>query len=159
MEQDLTPRLGPDARLLLVGQWCGGRGPSDPRVRKLGYVEDLRPLYAAADIGLNPVTYGSGASVKVIEYLAAGLRVVSTAAGMRGYEQLSGRIHKAELGDFAAAIATLGLAPREIPREVSELTWSALGQQLHRTYTHLCNLTTEECNLTTEECGSARPRR
>ena len=116
---------------------------SAPRVRNLGYVEDLKPLYAAADIGLNPVTYGSGTSVKVIEYLAAGLRVVSTAAGMRGYEQLRERIHKTELADFAAVITTLGRTPPKVPPEVRELTWGALGQQLHRTYTRLCNRTAE----------------
>ena len=143
LEQDLTPRLALGARLLLVGECCRGRQSSDPRVRNLGYVEDLKPLYAAADIGLNPVTYGSGTSVKVIEYLAAGLRVVSTAAGMRSYEQLRERIHKTELADFAAVITTLGRTPPKVPPEVRELTWGALGQQLHRTYTRLCNRTAE----------------
>lgn len=49
-----------------------------------GRVPDAVPYFAAADIGFNPVTKGSGANVKLYEYLAAGLPVVSTPFGVRG---------------------------------------------------------------------------
>ena len=42
------------------------------------------PYFAAADAGLNPVTRGSGANVKIFEYLAARLPVISTVFGVRG---------------------------------------------------------------------------
>lgn len=138
LEGDLMPRLGAGVRLLLVGECCQGRERNDSRVRKLGYVEDLRPVYAAADIGVNPVAYGSGASVKVMEYLAAGLPVVSTAAGMRGYEHLHARIHTAVLANFAAAIRAVERTALVTLPELHELTWSALGQRLHQTYARLC---------------------
>lgn len=49
-----------------------------------GRVPDVVPYFAAADIGLNPITRGSGSNVKLFEYLAALLPVVSTPFGVRG---------------------------------------------------------------------------
>ncbi len=49
-----------------------------------GRVPEVAPYFAAADAGLNPVTRGSGANVKIFEYLAARLPVISTAFGVRG---------------------------------------------------------------------------
>ena len=50
-----------------------------------------RTLLAAADVALNPVLHGSGTNLKVIEYLAAGVPVVSTAFGVRGLDVGNGR--------------------------------------------------------------------
>jgi glycosyltransferase involved in cell wall biosynthesis len=49
-----------------------------------GSVPDVVPYLAAADAGLNPITQGSGSNVKLFEYLAAGLPVISTDFGVRG---------------------------------------------------------------------------
>jgi len=49
-----------------------------------GRVPEVVPYFAAADAGLNPVTRGSGANVKLFEYLAARLPVISTTFGVRG---------------------------------------------------------------------------
>lgn len=49
-----------------------------------GRVPEVLPYFAAADAGLNPVTTGSGANVKLVEYLAARLPVLSTQFGVRG---------------------------------------------------------------------------
>jgi len=49
-----------------------------------GRVPEVAPYFAAADLGLNPVTRGSGANVKLFEYLATRLPVVSTGFGVRG---------------------------------------------------------------------------
>jgi hypothetical protein len=51
-----------------------------------GRVPEIAPYFAAADAGLNPITRGSGANVKLFEYLAARLPVLSTAFGVRGTE-------------------------------------------------------------------------
>jgi glycosyltransferase involved in cell wall biosynthesis len=47
-------------------------------------VPETPPYFAAADVGLNPVVTGSGANVKLFEYLAARLPVLSTVFGVRG---------------------------------------------------------------------------
>ena len=49
-----------------------------------GRVPEVLPYFAAADAGLNPITRGAGANVKLFEYLAAKLPVLSTAFGVRG---------------------------------------------------------------------------
>jgi glycosyltransferase involved in cell wall biosynthesis len=49
-----------------------------------GRVPEILPYLAAADAGLNPVTRGSGSNVKLFEYLAAKLPVISTGFGVRG---------------------------------------------------------------------------
>lgn len=49
-----------------------------------GRVPEVASYFAAADAGLNPVMRGSGANVKLFEYLAARLPVISTAFGVRG---------------------------------------------------------------------------
>lgn len=82
---EMLPRMGEEHRLILAGASADAvRGTTDSRVRALGYVADLAPVLAAADVGLNPVATASGSSVKVADYLGGGLPVVSTAAGARG---------------------------------------------------------------------------
>ena len=49
-----------------------------------GRVQEVLPYFAAADAGLNPIIRGAGANVKLFEYLAAKLPVLSTAFGVRG---------------------------------------------------------------------------
>lgn len=49
-----------------------------------GWVPAIEPYLAAGDAGLNAVTRGSGANVKLFEYLAACLPIISTVFGVRG---------------------------------------------------------------------------
>jgi hypothetical protein len=51
-----------------------------------GRVPEVLPYFAAGDAGINLVTRGSGSNVKLFEYLAARLPVISTVFGARGTE-------------------------------------------------------------------------
>jgi hypothetical protein len=51
-----------------------------------GSVPEVLPYFAAGDAGINLVTRGSGSNVKLFEYLAARLPVISTVFGVRGTE-------------------------------------------------------------------------
>jgi glycosyltransferase involved in cell wall biosynthesis len=51
-----------------------------------GPVAEVVPYFAASDAGVNLVTRGSGSNVKLFEYLAARLPVISTVFGVRGTE-------------------------------------------------------------------------
>jgi glycosyltransferase involved in cell wall biosynthesis len=51
-----------------------------------GPVPEVIPFFAAGDAGFNPITRGSGSNVKLFEYLAARLPVISTLFGVRGTE-------------------------------------------------------------------------
>jgi glycosyltransferase involved in cell wall biosynthesis len=55
-----------------------------------GIVPDVRPFLAEARVYVNPVTHGAGSSLKIIEALAAGVPVVSTELGARGFDLTPG---------------------------------------------------------------------
>ncbi len=82
-------RLLPAARLVVVGR---GARPDlrqlaarfGDRVEIRGYVEDLDGLLGGACAMINPLLFGSGIKLKVVEALARGLPVVSTGVGAEG---------------------------------------------------------------------------
>lgn len=102
-------KCSPETNFIVAGT-CGNAVRSDrpSNVHILGFVEDLSPYIAASDVALNPITSGGGSNVKVFDYLAAGLPVVSTEFGVRGVEDPSGlAIFVTELSNFGDAIARL----------------------------------------------------
>jgi glycosyltransferase involved in cell wall biosynthesis len=60
----------------------------------------------AADIGINPMFSGSGTNIKMFDYMAAGLPVVTTPFGARGIEGADFAV-AADAGGLAAEIARL----------------------------------------------------
>ncbi|OYR89656.1 hypothetical protein DJ71_03860 [Halorubrum sp. E3] len=85
-------------------------GEVPDNVTIIGYVEDdFEAHFDLADIALNPMTKGGGTNIKLIDYFARSLPVVSTPFGARGIEVTDGEeIVVAEIGDFSAAISELG---------------------------------------------------
>lgn len=55
-----------------------------------GRVDDIMPYFFAADGALNPVFSGSGSSVKVAEFIAAKLPVITAIEGVRGFSSIEG---------------------------------------------------------------------
>ena len=51
-----------------------------------GKVPKIAPFFAAADIAVNPIFSGSGSSLKVAEFIAAGLPLMTTKTGARGFD-------------------------------------------------------------------------
>lgn len=76
----------------------------------LGLVDDdLKQLvYSVADIAINPILSGSGTNLKMAEYMANGLPIISTPEGSRGYH-LENHVHLiiSELNAFPEHIMTL----------------------------------------------------
>jgi len=90
--KEVAPRL-PNCMIMIAGSvkdsYQAAHGPSSPEnVIWLGTVDAARRLsfYHAADIALNPMFSGSGTNLKMLDYFAAGLPVISTPAGARGLE-------------------------------------------------------------------------
>jgi glycosyltransferase involved in cell wall biosynthesis len=138
LEQELMPRLGDRTVLLLVGQ-SAGRADHAPtgRVRRLGQVDDLLPPLTAADVGVNPTSFGGGSNIKVADYLGAGLPVVTTRLGSRGFEAQRDWLHVTPLDGFAEALRSGAWRRSGRPPQVQELRWSALGRRLHAAYERL----------------------
>jgi glycosyltransferase involved in cell wall biosynthesis len=69
-----------------------GRGlPSCPLVKDvhfMGEVEDMRPYLQGATVCIAPIYHGSGTRVKVLDYLASRVAVVSTTKGVEGIDDL-----------------------------------------------------------------------
>ena len=55
-----------------------------------GRVESIFPYFQIADFALNPVQSGSGTNVKMLEFIAAKLPILSTVFGTRGTELVAG---------------------------------------------------------------------
>lgn len=56
----------------------------DSNIIPLGFVLDTRDFLARSAVCISPMRKGSGTSLKILEYLAMGRPVVSTAVGVRG---------------------------------------------------------------------------
>jgi glycosyltransferase involved in cell wall biosynthesis len=112
--RDVLPRLGADGPEVLVA----GREPgpelqrlagASPRLRLLGFVPDLAPLYARAGVFVNPMRGGGGTRLKMLEAMAAGKAVVSTTVGAEGLALTPGRdvVIADTAGAFADAVHAL----------------------------------------------------
>lgn len=93
--RDILPRVRtqvPDVTLLITGQIPpDGSAPQAPGVVYTGYVPDVRPIIAGAWACPVPLRSGAGgARFKVLEALALGTPVVSTAIGAEGVHVTDG---------------------------------------------------------------------
>jgi glycosyltransferase involved in cell wall biosynthesis len=79
----------PEAHLCLAGTIC--RAVDDqPGITKLGRVDDLRSVYASAEVIINPVTFNTGLSIKNLEALGYGKPLVTATVGTDGLEDGAG---------------------------------------------------------------------
>lgn len=112
---DIWPRVvaaRPDARATIVG-----RGAPEALVAKAknlnwrftGFVDDIRPHVAGAQVYVIPLRIGSGTRIKAFEALAMGRPVVSTRIGVEGLDIADGEHFLAAdtAEDFAGAILRL----------------------------------------------------
>jgi glycosyltransferase involved in cell wall biosynthesis len=53
-------------------------------VKSLGYVEDLSIVLRESDIAIVPVLQGTGVRIKIFDYMAAGLPIITTKQGIEG---------------------------------------------------------------------------
>jgi glycosyltransferase involved in cell wall biosynthesis len=107
----MAPEL-PEAQFLLVGSHADALDPNDlpGNVTQMGPVSEatLSRLLATADVGLNPMLSGGGSNLKMFEYLAVGLPVVTTAVGARGLAGGGERAFSVEtIERFPSAISAL----------------------------------------------------
>lgn len=85
----------PDVQFLLIGSLCeaftGHKLPGN--VALLGVIteQEKHRVFSLADVALNPVQSGSGTNLKMLEYMAAGLPVITTLLGSRGICENNGK--------------------------------------------------------------------
>jgi glycosyltransferase involved in cell wall biosynthesis len=133
----------PDVLFLLVGRHGVefARWALPPNVILVGVVSDAtkQTLLACADVALNPMIRGSGTNLKIVEYFAAGIPVVSTSLGSRGLGvESETHLQIATLEEFSSAIRAVldhpddAAAMAERSRAVVEeqYDWTVLGRRL-----------------------------
>jgi len=131
---------------------CGGVGNAvDGRalarrgignVRVTGVLDDAarRAYLEAADLAVNPMFSGSGTNIKMFDFMAAGLPVVSTPTGARGLDLAASALHVCAPVEFAGAIrrivrdreyaARLGTDARRLVCD--NFAWERLSPRLGR---------------------------
>jgi glycosyltransferase involved in cell wall biosynthesis len=107
---ELAPNL-PTCHFIIMGGQCEAfKGITPPpNVAFAGIVsEELKGLiYSVADIAINPMVNGSGTNLKIAEYMANGVPVISTEIGARGYDFEGKHLQIADLKGFSHAIDAL----------------------------------------------------
>jgi glycosyltransferase involved in cell wall biosynthesis len=138
----------PQAAFFIMGSVCQApiAAQPPPNVRLLGVVDDdmRKLLFETADVGLNPMAGGSGTNVKMLDYFAAGLAVVTTQFGARGLMvepdvhayvvsdgELEAALAKAIGADEAQRAAMTVAARRHVEKHFD---WSAIADQVEATW-------------------------
>jgi polysaccharide biosynthesis protein PslH len=137
----------PGRKLLIVG-----RNPSEavkalaeePGVHVTGTVADVRAFYHRALAVVVPLRIGSGTRLKILEAMAAGIPVVSTALGAEGIDVTNEKdtLIAESPADFVSAIAKLAASPgivqslsaggRALVKSLYD--WPALGEKLYEVH-------------------------
>jgi hypothetical protein len=135
MDRVMPPLAGEGFRLLVAGSVTRAlAGRREGWLLARPEMPDLAPVLQAADAGLNPATTGGGSNVKLPTYLAAGLAVLSTPFGLRGFASLKPWVVVAGLEGLTEALRTrpAGWLARGLPMpaEVAEYAWGRLGERL-----------------------------
>jgi glycosyltransferase involved in cell wall biosynthesis len=130
-----------------------GRAPSprllelvaaDRRVHAPGFVDDLRPVLAAAPIYICPIVDGGGTRLKILDALSMERALVSTTLGVEGLGLEEGRHYLGaetpdefvrqcrRLRDDAELATRLGRAGRA--HVIEHFSWSGIGRRLESAY-------------------------
>jgi glycosyltransferase involved in cell wall biosynthesis len=147
--QEIWPRIAaahPDARCKLIG----GEPPrllqalAGPRVELTGFVKDLRPHLASAAAVVVPLRLGGGTRLKIVEAMAMGKAIVSTALGAEGIEAVPDRdlLIQDDPESFANAVnrllaepdlaARIGQSARRLA--VERYSWNRAAKSLEAFY-------------------------
>jgi glycosyltransferase involved in cell wall biosynthesis len=136
VERVMPPLAGNGFRLLVIGGVARSLdGRREPWLIAAGERRDLASVLDAADIGLNPALAGGGSNVKLPTYLAAGLAVVTTPHGLRGFPTLAPYVTVAEPGAMSEALRAkpagwAAAAGATLPAPVAAFAWGDIGERL-----------------------------
>ncbi len=134
----------PEVAFVVMGSVCYAFDPAlkPGNVLFLGEVDEVaRDLcLQACDVALNPMEHGSGTNIKMLDYFAAGLPVITTERGSRGL-RLEGdqQCLVRPIEDFPAAVELLlGAGAEEAAARAicaralveAEFDWDAIGRRI-----------------------------
>lgn len=108
----------PDFKIYISGSVCNAV-KEDKNVVLLGRVEEVIDAFKQAPILINPIIYGTGIKIKLLEAWGLGLPVVSTQLGVKGIDQefLAGTYVVEDLDPASFANALIKLCEDSAVRE------------------------------------------
>lgn len=139
--------IDPQFRLSIVG---ASPGPSvqvlasEPGVEVTGTVPDVRPFYAGAWAAIVPLLTGGGTRLKILEAMAAGVPVISTALGAEGIPVIDKQNFLladtpetwSKAADWLQDSSNRSTVVENGRRlAVARFDWSAIGEQVLKLYT------------------------
>ncbi len=145
MTKEIIPFLDDNIIVILlgtIGQYFKKRYPQGFRNSiALGFVENIQEIYSVSDLAINPMTSGSGANVKIIDYLAAGLEIISTPFGMRGYDDMTDQVHTCSIKAMAKEINHFFKQPRKKKNtgKVAQYQWPLIAARANGEYEKIHN--------------------
>jgi glycosyltransferase involved in cell wall biosynthesis len=111
--KEVWPRLKGVTLHIIAGsrheQWKVDADLTQPGIELEGFVADVRPAYRRATLVIAPLVASAGTNIKVLEAMAMGKAVVSTAAGVNGLDLTAGEDFLLTDTAEAMAIAIDGL--------------------------------------------------
>jgi glycosyltransferase involved in cell wall biosynthesis len=142
-------RARPEARCKIIGKGAprAVRDLAGPRVEVVGFVDDLRPHLAQAAAIVVPLRMGGGTRLKIVEGMAMGKAIVSTALGAEGIDIVNGKdiLIADDPTEFADAVlrllddpglaAAIGAEARRVA--VQRYAWTAAARRLEDLYQDL----------------------
>lgn len=144
-------------------------GPHAPKTRSfpdvvfLGSVVSVPPYLKAADIAVVPLQQGGGTRMKILDYFAAGVPVVTTAKGAEGLDLVDGRdaLIRDSYDSIADAVecllrdrhraSALGARGRQF---AAALDWLSIGQRYRDLFLARSMLPEDLLLCTTESAGA-----
>lgn len=109
-----------------------------PDIELEAFVADVRPAYRRAQVVVAPLLASAGTNIKVLEAMAMGKTIVSTAAGIHGLDVMDGVLVANDADAFAAAMRSaiegrdLGLEARRVVED--RYDWGAIAERQRELY-------------------------
>ena len=98
----------PDAKFMLMGSQCGyfkdKALPENVALMGLVSEETKAAVFRTVDFALNPMYSGSGTNLKMFDYMASGLPIITTEFGARGIEKKDSFIIANTVDEFVEAV-------------------------------------------------------
>ncbi|MCL6525140.1 MAG: glycosyltransferase family 4 protein [Thermoflavifilum sp.] len=146
-------RTIPEVRLIVVGdapdnlvnELC-----THPSILYLGVIDDLNEVFSKTSIAVNPVTKGSGIRMKVLDYVSAGIPVISTRFGLEDLPLEDCVIFEDDLDLFPKHIINILSEPGKLSDKfvlkcrgvAEELSWRRITERMCDAYSRLSRMET-----------------
>ncbi len=154
----LAPKV-PDVVFVIAGGVGAGLDQTaflnQPNVVVTGFLDDTQKMQylAASDLAINPMFSGSGTNIKMFDFMAAGLPILSTEIGARGIDTgTTGAVQLCDKNAFPEKIQSvlrdksareaMSLAARRLAEE--KYSWEMISNQLGLLIDRLKNTRTHE---------------